>query len=451
MMTKIFLKSTATKVEPSPSIKARFRVGMPFPLLLAFIFTLFSLFVQAQRNGIFNDELPTPIGARAIGLGGAYTALVNDASATYWNPGALGLIEGFSMSANWNVSTRFASIESDAPSGVDVITGRNGAVPYVGLNEISMAYPIELFDYNVRFVPAISYRQVSNYRFLKENWRMQYSSFPETLDYEIEYDHSGGMNALSLGFGLNISEYLGLGVVYNIYTGSREENVNLDLSSNFGMNNQLSNTIATRFRGGGFVVGLKASTNPLDDAVYVPGDDYELGMDVGVSLSLPHQRSEFLDFSDNIFDTLTIFYNQPMMFRGGVAYRFPEVMLSFDYTYSNLSSARRMASHQFSSGLAFEDGVDLYSLAIGVEFSHMYRLGFFSRNYQFKSAASETNETFGLSGGFSVGDDETLIFDLSMMLEFFNWNVNELGGLGESIRYSGTNFTLMAGFRIFLN
>jgi hypothetical protein len=450
MMTKLFSKPAAMiQAQPKP-INDVF-VVKPMYVLLVPVFMLFSLVTQAQRNGIFYDEMPTPIGARALGLGGAYTALVNDASATYWNPGALGLIEGLSITANWNVSTRFASIEADAASGVNVTTSVNGAVPYVGLNEISLAYPIELFDYDVRFVPAISYRQVSNYRFLKENWQMRYTASSETLDYEIEYDHSGGMNALSLGFGLSISEYLGLGLVYNIYTGSREENVNLDLSSNFGVNDQFSSTTATRFRGGGLVVGLKASTNPLDDAVYAPGDDYELGMDVGISLSLPHQRRQFSDFSNSFIDTITFFYNQPMLFRTGVAYRFPEVMLSFDYTYSNLSSGRRMASHQFNSGFAFDEGVDLYSLAIGVEFSHMYRLGFFSRNYQFKADAGESNETYGLSGGLSVGDDETFIFDLSLMLEFFDWNINEIGGLGDNIRYTGSNFTIMAGFRIFLN
>lgn len=319
MMTKLFSKPAAMiQAQPKP-INDVF-VVKPMYVLLVPVFMLFSLVTQAQRNGIFYDEMPTPIGARALGLGGAYTALVNDASATYWNPGALGLIEGLSITANWNVSTRFASIEADAASGVNVTTSVNGAVPYVGLNEISLAYPIELFDYDVRFVPAISYRQVSNYRFLKENWQMRYTASSETLDYEIEYDHSGGMNALSLGFGLSISEYLGLGLVYNIYTGSREENVNLDLSSNFGVNDQFSSTTATRFRGGGLVVGLKASTNPLDDAVYAPGDDYELGMDVGISLSLPHQRRQFSDFSNSFIDTITFFYNQPMLFQIGRAH-----------------------------------------------------------------------------------------------------------------------------------
>jgi len=37
--------------------------------------------------------LTIPVGARATAMGGAFVALANDATATYWNPGTLGLLE----------------------------------------------------------------------------------------------------------------------------------------------------------------------------------------------------------------------------------------------------------------------------------------------------------------------------------------------------------------------
>jgi len=54
--------------------------------------------------------LSIPVGARALGMGGAFVALANDASAMYWNPGGLAQLtshEAFFTHADWVADIKF--------------------------------------------------------------------------------------------------------------------------------------------------------------------------------------------------------------------------------------------------------------------------------------------------------------------------------------------------------
>ena len=60
------------------------------------------------------------VGARALALGGAFTALANDASALYWNPAGLIQLNSISVSANhtdWLAETNFEYFGLVLPAG----------------------------------------------------------------------------------------------------------------------------------------------------------------------------------------------------------------------------------------------------------------------------------------------------------------------------------------------
>lgn len=68
------------------------------PIMALAIAVLYGMPTLAQENvtkvGTTSAKFLTiPVGARATAMGGAFAALANDATATYWNPGTLSLLE----------------------------------------------------------------------------------------------------------------------------------------------------------------------------------------------------------------------------------------------------------------------------------------------------------------------------------------------------------------------
>ncbi len=62
---------------------------------------------SSSKGGVFSKVgaagsqfLKIPVGARANGLGGAYTALANDLTAIWWNPAGMASVKGFSVDLN---------------------------------------------------------------------------------------------------------------------------------------------------------------------------------------------------------------------------------------------------------------------------------------------------------------------------------------------------------------
>ena len=66
--------------------------------ILLSIFVLFSLLTSSMAGKIVKAKyagefLATGVGARALGMGGAFVAISNDVTAGYWNPAALAHIK----------------------------------------------------------------------------------------------------------------------------------------------------------------------------------------------------------------------------------------------------------------------------------------------------------------------------------------------------------------------
>jgi len=74
------------------------------------------------------------LGTRAAGMGGAFVAVADDASATYWNPGGLALGHMFSAVVDWKVADQKAG-SLDDPSRHDT-----GSLITLGMPALGLAY-----------------------------------------------------------------------------------------------------------------------------------------------------------------------------------------------------------------------------------------------------------------------------------------------------------------------
>jgi long-subunit fatty acid transport protein len=147
-------------------------------------------------------------GARAAGMGYAFTGLADDATAISWNPA--GLTQLMSMEASVVGRFGFGSWDIEFPGldvQPDVETGSN-----FNLNFASFVMPFKVSDFNV--VGGIAYRRVYD------------SNFNLTVKYEgetaFETEITGGVSAIAPSVGFQLNEMLSLGATLNFLMGSTE-------------------------------------------------------------------------------------------------------------------------------------------------------------------------------------------------------------------------------------
>ncbi len=124
-----------------------------FFLCLGFLFT-----ARAQNKviseDIFNMGSELGIGARAIGLGGAFTGIADDYSAIYWNPAGLAQVRRMEM----NIGFSHNSFNADA----DFLGKLNSSKDtFTRLNSLGFVFPIPTYRGSLVF--GVGYQKVRDY------------------------------------------------------------------------------------------------------------------------------------------------------------------------------------------------------------------------------------------------------------------------------------------------
>jgi hypothetical protein len=330
-------------------------------LLISFVlFISFDSTAQTTKTGTTSAQmLKFNVGPRAIGMGGAFTAIADDITAIYWNPGGTANIN--SSEAFFNHTSLYADIQHDFAAFATNLSGIGtiGAfISVLSMDEMkvrTIEYPEgtgELFNYNT-VVMGLNYS-----RYLTTNF---------SIGFNVKYISENLWHMSSSGFAIDIGTLYKIPVFNELRIASS--------ISNFGTKMQLSGRDAMVIYPSGAGNENLINSNieldkfdlPLIFRFGISADVIKSGnsrLTVDVDAIHPNDNSEYLnagfEYAWNEIIHLRAGYNslfevdseKGLTLGFGLNYRiFELVKAKIDYAYQDFG--RLKGVHYFSIGILF--------------------------------------------------------------------------------------------------
>jgi len=193
--------------------------------LLAVILLIFSLSSQVWAQLVQTVEIsssPNPVGsgARALGMGGAFIGVADDATAASWNPAGLIQLETpeVSIVGAYNKRTENTTYkafpEASGPQSINTYE----------INYLSAVYPFTALNRNM--VVSLNFQHLYDFN-KKVNFGYTSSDTtdpPLSLKSNIDFDQEGAFKSLSPAFAFQITPFLSLGVTLNLWDSGAFKN-----------------------------------------------------------------------------------------------------------------------------------------------------------------------------------------------------------------------------------
>jgi long-subunit fatty acid transport protein len=182
-----------------------------------------ALALAASAGATPNFNL-TGQGARALGMGGAFIAIADDATAISWNPAGLAQLDRPELSTVLKFETLKAGYDPQNVTllGSDLPLGAEESESHFVVNFASGVFPITVREHNLAF--AVAFQQQLDY-FARSEER-------DTLGRLTSSETTkGGVNTIAPALAYQISSQFALGAAANIWTGSPKTTYESDGSS----------------------------------------------------------------------------------------------------------------------------------------------------------------------------------------------------------------------------
>lgn len=205
------------------------KVNMTFWILFLLVSFPILIFAEDGDGGQAGAFLRLPVNARANGMGSAFTAVVQDPSAGWWNPAGFGFVEEYQVSGMYSVMSMDRSHNF---AGLSLPFGRTGTLGIhwlkFGVTDIDgrdiTGQPTGKFDdsemalglsYAYKFYPVFSIGMTGKY-----------------LHHSLQ-DFSGSGFGLDAGAMLNFNDKYHFGILVQNITGSLKWNTDSELKEKF--------------------------------------------------------------------------------------------------------------------------------------------------------------------------------------------------------------------------
>jgi long-subunit fatty acid transport protein len=310
-------------------------------------------------------------GARAAGMGYAFTGIADDASAISWN--SAGLTQLYSMEATIVGRLSAGNVDYDFGEdyGWDITTAANFQI-----NFASFVIPFSVGKFNV--VGGIAYRTIYD--------------FNKTINFDFgdgnstENKHVGSIRAITPALAIQLAKSLSLGVAYNFYGGKYQH-------SNDGT---LDDYTDSKFSGSSLDLGI----------LFKPSDKFS----VGANMNFPYTSTRSYEMEGHELETKV-----PFFWNIGAAYKVSDQFtLSFDYQARDWRNSEDFEEEDYNNLSSFHVGMEYLIVTESIVIP--LRGGYYTRPLGFKDYQDELvqDNVFTLGAGLMIG---SVVFDASFEFE----------------------------------
>ncbi|MCP4158187.1 MAG: hypothetical protein GY757_61375 [bacterium] len=455
-------------------------------LILVCVSLILPAVMLGQRLSGTNFSGVVGAGARALGMGGAFIAIVDDATAASWNPAGLGQLENPELT----LVSRFQAYRNVTPANSDFYYNTEGSknvnANSYGIDFAAFTFPLRIGNFKI--VPQISFQRAINYKLNSttnsvshvEEWEDPRNGHGMLFmgSFQEEQRFSGGLDTLTFSLGLNPLKRVHIGVSVNYWTngydGYTARNEWGEISDLYDDSKQMSNNLSTesisvKINGYNYNLGLLVEIFKGFKVGFVYKSSFGANLDYSYYMEKDSVRPDSEEEGPEEENT------DP--FLGSARLRWPQtwgvglsfqpidpLTVSIDFTSTQWSAGKinnfpivekemgriimELGTVYFPSLVAVEDEflqknteqlrLGLEYVLIGKKFLIPIRLGCFTDAQYYLDSSNEKINFFGITGGVGIKKGG-LGVDLAVLLETGSY-------LRDNADYSTTKYTEMKAY-----
>ena len=425
-----------------------------FTLRLVILFVISCFFVQismAQQEVTVGNDFY--VGARAIGIGGAYTSVADDFTALYWNPAGLSRIRNMQFYGSLSHEKIDTGIEY---FGEKESTFASNTRP----NSFGVVIPIPTYRGGLAFAFGMNRIQSYDSRIMTKGFNeLTLEEDPELGQLYIDeiIKESGGIYSWNFGVAVDVAPNVSVGASLGFLSGSYDYSLDLiatdtqRLDKNIDTINYIDTT-ATDYMGADAKIGILARVaKPI-----------KLGATINIPLSFTANEywtqdsyytyddgTEESDLNDGSVD---YDISRPFKFSLGLSMSpMPNALISADASYIDWTQTKY--SEPPAGDVSNEDFIndyrDILRLSVGCEFfipnsGLALRLGYMRDPLPYTPKGTEIEkERQYITAGIGIIAEEAFNLDIAYMRGFYKLRVNS-----DKVKdYTSNRIFLSAGFK----